>query len=61
MKKKTSLYYLGSRPGMKLAMEFFKILLIHRGVDLGRADYHVLDHRLDKAEIGTLSPVCMVL
>jgi hypothetical protein len=37
---------------MKLAVELFEILLIYMGVDLGGADVHVPEHRLDEPEIG---------
>ena len=37
---------------MKLAVEFFEILLIYVGVDLGGADVHVPQHRLDEPEVG---------
>ena len=39
------------RPGMELAVELFEILLIHMGVDLGRADVGVAKHCLDEPEV----------
>ena len=36
---------------MKLAVELFEILLIDMGVDLGGADVHMPEHRLDESEV----------
>ena len=40
-------------PGMVFAVELFEILLVDMGLDLGRADYRVAEHRLDEPEVGT--------
>ena len=36
---------------MVFAVELFEILLIDMGVDLGRADVGVAEHRLDEPEV----------